>query len=491
MFKHVVRRTATLLLIFLTIGVGQALACPPPPAPEVSAASALFDTLSWAAALTPGDPFYYTDGVTPRPAKTHSGIPYLPSYRGYMQTNNTYRFVNINEQVITMIGEGKHGLWRIQDSGTVREYLRAGAEGLPAGADISDPVNLAVIRRDYSHLLVGEGFGGYKDPFAPINPAGRMSFVDLTITHAKYGRKYDKHVPIELPHWYCTMSNFDFPEAADAVQFAFAQPGANVVGSLGKRAGLDIKELYTNVLRLKPFPDARAWVNVGTDSNVDWQAIDVRKTSAEFYLLERPFFNVPYLFVTAVFDDAKTGDFRYVRPHGAYYKHLKSRGAKLKTKVTLAPRFHLESGARRVRVAGTKLYGVHHPNRPREYGAGGGGACPRKGGDWAGYPDTKGGAGWPTQWEEITPLCDGVLVDIKFFANLNGAPWNSSRAYLANAAVGTTHVTYTVGEGLYGVFVDRYHTSRGIKNPETTYIGPAEVLTYKTVRPPVAYNRKN
>ena len=480
-----------------------ALACPPPPTPTPTPLARVLTASSTATFAFSGaavDPFYYTAGRNPRPTTTQSLIPHLPAVSGYMQTNDTYRFVNIAEQVMTMVGEGKHGLWRIQDNGTVREYLRAGAEGLPAGADIDAPANLAIIRRDYSHLLVGEGFGGYKDPFVPVNGAGRLNFVDLPITHAKYGGKYDSHVPIVLPHWYCTMSENEFPNAQDAIKMAFAQPGANVIGPLGKRAGLDIKELYTNVLRLTPFPDARAWVNVGDDTNVDWRAVDTRKTKAEYYLYERPFFNVPYLFVTAVFDDAN-GDFSYVRPDGAYYRHLVNRGEKnLKTRVTLAPRLHIQGGkatpdrgrhdsghGKTRRVAGTKLYGVHHPNRPLYYGDSGGGACPRKGGDWDGYPDTKGGAGWPTQYEEVTPVCDGVLIDIKFFANLDGETWNNPRKYLANAGAGTRKVTYHVKPGLYGVFVDPYHTSRGVTNPEAAQIGPNEVLRYRSVQPPVGY----
>ena len=75
--------------------------------------------------LTKGDPYYYTSdqAITDhdgqkllvgqgRPKTTHSKIPHLPVYSGYMNTNYTYRFVNVVEQTMTMIGEGKHGLWR-------------------------------------------------------------------------------------------------------------------------------------------------------------------------------------------------------------------------------------------------------------------------------------------------------------------------------------------------------------------------------------------
>lgn len=468
---------------------GVALACPPPPQSEAaSAASAARNLASAPAGVQGGDPFHYTQGMDPRPTTTHSKIPHLPVYTGYMQTNNTFRFMNVAEQVFTLIGEGKHGLWRLQENGTIREYLRKGARGLAPSADLSDPANRAVIESDYSHFLPKEGFDGYKDPFVPVNEAGRLNFIDLPIDHPKYRGKYSDHEPIDLPHWYCTMSTDNFPEAAEVAKFAFAQKGANRIGPLGRRAGLDIKELYTNVLRLEPFEDARTWVNVGTSTDVHWKAIDTKRTRAEYYLYERPFFNVPYLFLTVVFDDRRNGDFRYVRPDGPYHEHLSDRGEAddAKTRVTLRPRFHLERGGTR-RVTGTKLYGVHHPNRPAEYGESGGGACPQRGGDWAGYPDTKGGSGWPTQYEEVTPLCDGVLVDIKFSANLDGARWNRESKYLANAGVGRKRVTYNVKPGRYGRFTDPYHTSRGVENPHLARIGPRVTLKFPFAREPVTF----
>jgi hypothetical protein len=39
---------------------------------------------------------------------------------------------------------------------------------------------------------------------------------------------------------------------------------------------------------------------------------------------------------------------------------------------------------------------------------------------YADYPKTFSGAGWPINYEEVTPLCDALLVDIKFTANLDG-----------------------------------------------------------------------
>ena len=131
---------------------------------------------------------------------------------------------------------------------------------------------------------------------------------------------------------------------------------------------------------------------------------------------------------------------------------------------------------------GLPIYGVHHPNRAA---FGGGGACPLKGGDWSNYPKTTGAAGWPTNYEEITPLCDGVLVDIKFFANLDGKSWNDPNKYLANAGHGEEEVVYTVEPGEYGVFTDPYNVERGVKNPDAENLTGEVKLKYPTVEPPV------
>lgn len=469
-----------------------------------------FSALTWSAQaeealslqdITHGDPFFYTqdqmiDEDNPqkalvgvgRPDQTHSKIPHLPVYFGYMNTNYTYRFVTVAEQVMTMIGEGKHGLWRIQESGTIREYLRPGAEGLKEGADLTSPENLAVIRENYQSYLPGEGFDGYKYPDQKVTDDGRLAYIDLPITHAKYDGKYDDHVPLDLPSFYCTMSGAGYPYAQKAMDFAFSQSGANEIGPLGKRAGFDVKENYTKAIRLTHMPDARSWVNVGVEgkdeSHVRWLPVDTSETKAEYYLLERPFFNDPYLFLAAVFENEDNNDFSYVRPDGPYYESLKARGLELKDEVTPRPRFDIEGGGE-AEAIGLPLYGVHHPDRAS---FGGGGACPLKGGDWGRYPDTSGGSGWPTQYEEVTPLCDAVLVDIKFYSNLDGRDWSDPNKYLANAGTGTRTVTYKIQPGLYGEFTDPYNVSRGIENAESADLPSRIDLTYPTAEPPVTYN---
>ncbi|MFW7526228.1 hypothetical protein ACODM8_19110 [Vibrio ostreicida] len=438
--------------------------------------------------LTQGDPFYYTSNLSPRPVETHSKIPHLPFYSGYMSTNDTYRFVSVAEQVFTMIGEGKHGLWRVQENGVVREYRRSGITGLSQDTDVNDAAVLSILKNDYSHYLTDESWSGYKFPSEQTDSSGYLQFVDLSIYHPKYQQRYHDHPPIDLPMWYCTMSGHQYPYAQKAMAFAFAQPAANQVGPLGKRAGLDIRENYTNVLRLNLFEDANVWANTGSSDEVDWQAVDLNKTRAEFYLVERPFFNEKHLFLTAVFNNHNNDDFSYIRPDGEYFDALTEKGVQAKSVVTHQPRFYLQRphhGANYTRAAGTKLYGVHHPNRAEFSG---GGACPMKGGDWAKYPETTGGAGWPTNYQEVTPLCDAVLIDIKLTTNLDGKTWNSPRKYLANAGTGQKVMEYTIDpSGYYGEFTQSFLLDRGITNPDEGYIGPVETIRYKSVQPPVGY----
>jgi len=451
--------------------------------------------------LTNGDPFFYTqDQYVPaddgqaqlvgegRPHATHSGTPHLPVYYGYMSTNYTYRFLNVMEQVFTMIGEGKHGLWRVEEAGYVREYLLPDEKPLPAGADLSAPENLKTIKASYKSFIPEIESAGYKYPDERVRDDGGLNFIDLPITHAVFDDQYTDAPPVDHAMFYCTMSGPNYPYARQAMNFAFAQPGANRVGPLGKRAGLNVHENFPNVLRLKQFPDANTWVNVGVKNadelHVKWKAVDPDKTKAEYYLVERPFFNTPYLFLIAVYDNVDNEDFSYLRPHGAYADATMAKSDEaLNTQLTQRPRFHLKSGDTH-RVIGLPIYGVHHPNRAA---FGGGGACPLKGGDWGRYPETSGGAGWPTEYEEVTPLCDGVLIDAKFFANLDGRDWDDENKYLANAGVGTRQTTYTMRPGRYGEFTDPYNVQRGAKNPDARDIPKKITVTFPTVEAPVRY----
>ena len=438
------------------------------------------------------NPYYYNGGDNTK--TTDSGIPHLPAYYGQMQTNNTYRFFNVNEQVATMIGEGKHGLWRYQDNGTVREYLtmaaKAAGQGLIAGEDPNNSLlfDEASEWDNYSPIDAADSWNGYFDAVNPVNADGNQTYVDIPISHPKYAGKYNSHVPIDLPGWYCTMSGPEYENAREAIRFAFAQPAANKVGPLGARAGLDVTENYLNVLRLQHFPDANSWVNVSGDvDNIDYDIVDEKRTKAEYYLVERPFFNEEYLFIVGVYDDNnnRSRNFSYIRPDGAYYEHLMARkaaGEKMRFNTRLSklhPRFatlEKNSNGRTVRRAGratpSNLYGVHHPGGLTIAN----GACPAVGGDFgADYY----GAAWPNNYQEVTPLCDAVMVDIKFYANLDGEDWDQKGKYLANATINGAQNSgdqdgdgdpltrgYTDVPGTYGAFTDTYLTDRNIPNPE-------------------------
>ncbi|MFT5722828.1 MAG: hypothetical protein ACI9W6_003164 [Motiliproteus sp.] len=469
------------------------------------------------------NPYYYNGNHAE--GTTDSGIPHLPAYYGHMQTNNTYRFFNVNEMVATMIGEGKHGMWRYQDNGTVREYLKNGGLGLPASAadSLQDPdaATLAALDTNYTSYDPANSKSTYHAEGNQINDNETantaddyLNYVDLTISHAKYDGNaeggYDRHAPIDLPGWYCMMSGPGYPNARAAIGFAFAQEGANIVGPLGERAGLDIKENYLNILRLKLFPDASAWVNTSGDVDViDWQAIDPKRTAYEVYLVERPFSNEKHLFYVVVFDDLdKQGrNFSYIRPDGTYYEHLmarKANGEKLpwfNTRLSTShPEFALQQTANgssfdrpkgKGQATPLNLFGAQHPGGKDSEGkdyTNPNGACPAMGGDnGAGYY----GAAWPNNYQEITPLCDAVMLDVKAYANLDGADWNNEGKYLPNATINGAENSgdhdgdgnpltrgYVDKPGEYGAYTDPY--LNGVNNPEQFRATGTQNKTYQS-----------
>ena len=70
----------------------------------------------------------------------------------------------------------------------------------------------------------------------------------------------------------------------------------------------------------------------------------------------------------------------------------------------------------------TPFYGLNHLNRPFDAS---GGWCPQRGGDWGSYPSNPGGSGFQNEYEESTPLCDAVVIDVKLWANLDAPSWNT------------------------------------------------------------------
>ena len=173
---------------------------------------------------------------------------------------------------------------------------------------------------------------------------------------------------------------------------------------------------------------------------VNYQAVDLTKYRHEMYLYEKPFFNQPHIFMAMVIEHKTTPVFEYIRPDGAYWEALKKHynGSKNLTAVSTTENYFPPI---EVKINGTTtterkifpmpLYGHHHPNRSKFDMEGG--ACPSKGGDWASYPWGDAGAGWPINIQEITPLCDGFAIDVKFWANLFVESWNDPTLGTGNA----------------------------------------------------------
>lgn len=293
-----------------------------------------------------------------------------------------------------------------------------------------------------------------------------------------FNGRYSSHVPIDLPLFSCSMSAAGFPDAEKLWDYAVAQSNANVIGQLGIRAGLDIKHLYESVVRLTLFPDANIWINVGggnvardifdqtdidegnMDMDVAYRPLDTSKSNFEIYLFMRRSWNMPYLGIGVVVSNKYNDHMSYVRPHGVYWDTLKKdMRDKMKTSVTYDPVVPtIDEGVTSDRTMRyLPMNGAHH----LEWG----GWCPQKGGIWNNYPRNPTGAGWENQYEEVTPICDALLIDMKLYANLDQPSWSANNFQLHNAGTLEKKQTYTGCGNQYGEFTDPYLVSEGITNP--------------------------
>ena len=68
--------------------------------------------------------------------------------------------------------------------------------------------DLALLRNNYASYIPGLKEKGYRYPNDQFTD-GYYNYVDLSIYHPKYGGKYDDHVPIDLAHFYCTISKVE------------------------------------------------------------------------------------------------------------------------------------------------------------------------------------------------------------------------------------------------------------------------------------------
>ena len=143
------------------------------------------------------------------------------------------------------------------------------------------------------------------------------------------------------------VSSANFPHIGQAWHYMKGQPEANKVGPLGKRAGIDIRENFSDVVRFTLFPDAGIWANVGqgnpeTDKmqqtleelrsraqTVSYKRVDLDKVDVEVYIMERAYHNFPETYLITIFvmlDKENEAVHSYIRPDGKYYEGLVARG---------------------------------------------------------------------------------------------------------------------------------------------------------------------
>ena len=426
--------------------------------------------------------------------ETNANLPQFPFLSGHVGTAGTYRHLSVQEQTFFMIGEPKHGLWRVQDNGHVRMYRREGRLGLNQNTNLRGFTDVDRIRADYvtGAELYGTGAYRYPDQEVTVENAdqtgGRLNFIDLSIHHEYFNGTYADHVPIDLPFYYCTMSSGGFAEAKNLWEYVKAQPSASNWGPLAQRAGLDVKENTIASVRMDLFSDAKLWINrqsntleretTGTfyyDIDTDYVPVemDTDGFDYEIYLIERPFFGAPYLFLCLVVDDTENDSHSYVRPDGDYWVDIEAATTNFGNGDNELPLFPVRNNGRIERVAAynTPAYALAHADRnswaevegaPSEDGIRGG-ACPSKGGDYGRYPwGDQNGAGWPINYEEIGPLCDALLLDIKFWGNLDDGDefntrWDDPSLAMANAGTGSErNVEYVMEPNNYGYYTDDY-----------------------------------
>ena len=150
--------------------------------------------------------------------------------------------------------------------------------------------------------------------------------------------------------------------------------------------------------------------------DIAYRALDNSKIDFEVYLIERPFFNVPYIFITIVMDNKENEDMRYIRSAGLYWNSLVDKGLTdgIKSTMNYDPEMPVMDNGEQVTKTMwyTPFYGINHLDHPHD-DTSGGGWCPQKGGDWGLYPSNPGGSGFPNEYKEVTPVYNGLVIGIK------------------------------------------------------------------------------
>ena len=162
------------------------------------------------------DPLFFT---------SNQNVPLEPAVTGFMGQFGTYRFLSMFEMMAMFIGEEKHGMWRFQENGFIRVYrdksknvgiledekdkaIESGLHYVDAKYTRDDRL-LGILKNNYMNvnpaLDFDYAFGD--DTSIIINTIGRrvevLNWIDLPIYHEKFTRKYENHVPIDTPAYFC------------------------------------------------------------------------------------------------------------------------------------------------------------------------------------------------------------------------------------------------------------------------------------------------
>ena len=125
------------------------------------------------------------------------------------------------------IGEEKHGMWRFQENGFIRVYRKNGSNvgilpeekkrAIESGLHYVDADEYAredrllrILRNNYMNIDPALDFDyafAKTDTSIIKNADGRsievLNWIDLPIYHEKFTRKYEDHVPIDTPAYFC------------------------------------------------------------------------------------------------------------------------------------------------------------------------------------------------------------------------------------------------------------------------------------------------
>lgn len=116
-------------------------------------------------------------------------------------------------------------------------------------------------------------------------------------------------------------------------------------------------------------------------------------------------------------------------------------------------------------MSGTQLYRMKHLDCTNDDGSGG--WCPAKGGCRCSCLCGPGGSGFPSEYEEISLVCDGLVVDSKKYPDLVVPTWDSPVIQSMNGGTLENPQIYVGDRNTYGECTDPCATCTGMSHPHS------------------------